>query len=216
MRGKKVALCTLNFPRVTKRRGRRAGPGGRRRPASGRSHGELLAQALGQPGRALRGVVEPDEPAEALGDQPFADVHLEAHLAGRAAYLADPAADLDLLVEGDGRAVVDVALGEDHPELLAADLRGVVGGPQRAHERDPRGFEVAQVDHVVEVAVGVEVAEADALAMDVDRGHAGRGLYGARDPAARPRAPLALAQAQPVRELRPRRGDAVAGLAGGV
>src|SRR5437588_8734373 len=149
------------------------GPRGRRRPPSGRGRRELLAQALRQPGRALRGVVESDEPAEALGDQPLADVHLEAHLAGRAAYLADPAAHRDLLVEGDGRAVVDVALGEDHPELLAAGLSGVVVGPQAAHECDPRGFEVAQVHHVVEVAVGVEVAEADPLAMDVDHGHAG-------------------------------------------
>src|SRR5204863_4755706 len=71
-------------------------------------------------------VVEPDEPAVALGREPLLDAHLEHDLERRAANLADAALDGDLLVEVDGRAVVDVALGEDEPERLALGPRGRV------------------------------------------------------------------------------------------
>src|SRR5204863_8707086 len=92
----------------------------------------------------------------------------EADLVRRAADLADPAADRDLLVEGDRRAVLDVALGEHDAELLAAGLRRVVVRPQAPDEGDPRRLEVAQEDDVVEMAVGVEVAEPDPLAVHKD------------------------------------------------
>ena len=123
---------------------------------------------------ALAGVVIPDQPPVSLGSEAIADAHLEAQLEGRPADLADPAADGDLLVEAHGRAVVDVALGEDEAEALALGIGGRVLREQIADERDARRLEVAQEDDVVEVAHRVEVAEAHPLAMDVDPRHRGR------------------------------------------
>ena len=63
------------------------------------------------------------------------------------------------------------------PELVALGVRGVVLGHQLADEADARGLEVAQEDDVVEVPHRVEVAEADALGVDVVTGHEGGRRY---------------------------------------
>src|SRR5215212_490756 len=135
---------------------------------------ERLAQRVRQPRGALRLVVEADEPAVAVGDEPVVHCHRKAHLERRAADLADRALDRDLLVEVDGRAVVDMALREDQATPAGFRMRRVVLREQVAHEGDPRRLEVAQEDDVVEVAHRVEVAEADAFAMDEGARHDGR------------------------------------------
>src|SRR4051812_11201326 len=132
---------------------------------------EDLAHRLGQPRRALGRVVVADQPAVADGDLALTHAHVEAHLEGRAADLADRALDRDLLVEGHRRAVPDVALGEDQAEPVARlRVARAVLRDQRAQERDTRRLEVPQEDDVVEVAIRVEVAEADPLAMHVGPG----------------------------------------------
>src|SRR4051794_5972557 len=60
-----------------------------------------------------------------------------------------------------GGAVGDVALGEDQPEVVG--VRGPVVGDDLGHEGDPRRLEELQEGDVVQVAHGVEVAEADAV-----------------------------------------------------
>ena len=59
------------------------------------------------------------------------------------------------------------------PLRVGLRVRRVVRREEVAHEGDPRRLEVAQEDDVVEVAHRVEVAEADALAVDVRAGHGG-------------------------------------------
>src|SRR4051794_22662771 len=65
-------------------------------------------------------VVVAHEHAVAVGDQPPIGLraHLETELEARARDLAGPHERADLLVEERRRAIGDVALGEDEPELL--------------------------------------------------------------------------------------------------
>ena len=68
---------------------------------------------------------------------------------------------------------------------LALGVGGSCSGTSVAHVRDPRGLEVAQEHDVVEVAHRVEVAEADALAVDERPvAHPQRKPVGAAAPAA--------------------------------
>src|SRR3954451_7514659 len=120
---------------------------------------ELVRNRLGLP----LCVVVAHEHAVALGHEPVVGfrTHLELEPDARALQLARPHPRADLLVVERGRAVPDVALGEDEPERLAA--RGRAPGDDRADVVDPRGLEEAQELHVVHVLHGVEVAEAHAL-----------------------------------------------------
>src|SRR4028119_2467489 len=63
-------------------------------------------------------------------------------------------------------AVVGAARGKAPPDPAALRAGGRVGRDQRPQEVDARRLEVAQEDDVVEVAHGVEVAEAHALLVD--------------------------------------------------
>src|SRR4051794_39900849 len=108
-------------------------------------------------------VVVAHQHAVAVGDQPPIVVrpHLESELEARACELARPHEGADLLVEERRRAVGDVALGEDEPELLPpgrSTLR-----KEGADEVDSRRLEEAQELDVVHVLHRVEVAEAHAL-----------------------------------------------------
>ena len=58
------------------------------------------------------------------------------------------------------------------PRSVPSGSAGSCCGSSVRMKRDARGLEVAQEDDVVEVAHRVEVAEADALVVDVDDGHA--------------------------------------------
>ena len=100
---------------------------------------ESGAELIGEVRRLLRGVVEADEDAVALGRQPLADAHLERDPERRAAHVGDRARDGDLLVVVDGRAVVDVALGEDEAEAVALRVgRRVAAGRGGAGRRCAR------------------------------------------------------------------------------
>src|SRR5919197_427661 len=120
------------------------------------------AQLFGHRLRLAGAVVVSHKNAVAVGHQPA--VRLAAHLkleadAG-APQLTRPDPCSDLLAVVRGRAVADVALGEDEAEASAAR---VVGGRDGGHVVDPRGLEEAQELDVVHVLKRVEVAEANSL-----------------------------------------------------
>src|SRR5689334_12604502 len=120
------------------------------------------AQLVRDGPRFAGAVVVADEHAVAVRDQAIVgvDAHLELEPDARAAQLAWPDEGPHLLAVVRGRAVADVALGEDEPELAAARL---VLGRDCRQVVDPRGLEEAQELDVVHVLHRVEVAEADAL-----------------------------------------------------
>src|SRR4051794_34419360 len=100
-----------------------------------------LAQLGRDRARLARFVVVPDEGSPAVRHEPVVAVraHLEPEPERRALELRRPDPGADPVAEERRRAVRDVALGEDEPEL--APLRRRVVGRELKHVVDPRGLE---------------------------------------------------------------------------
>ena len=110
----------------------------------------------------LRELMPAHDPSHPEGDA-FQVIFAECHINYRSPVRFDEE------LEVHRRAVVDVALGEDQPEATVRE--GLVAGRDGVQVRDPGRLVVAQIDDVVEVAHGVEVAEADALDVRVGPAH---------------------------------------------
>jgi glutamine---fructose-6-phosphate transaminase (isomerizing) len=107
-------------------------------------------------------VVEGDEHRRGFGrDTALARPHLVLHVEALGAHASNPGADFDPLTEEGGVAEVDLNPGDDEGEvsepLQAENLAEIL---------DARRLQIAQVNGVVHVPQGVEVAELDLAPVD--------------------------------------------------